>query len=71
MKPAKRQPISQAIITARTAKGLSQFDLDRSAGFALGTVAQYECGARVPSLRSAKCLAKALMISVSALADLA
>jgi transcriptional regulator with XRE-family HTH domain len=71
MKTAKRGPIGQAILTARTKRGLSQFELDHIAGFALGTTAQYECGARVPTLHSAKCLAKALDMDAAVLVELA
>lgn len=71
MKIAKPHPVAEAIRKARSKLGVTQVDLDTLAGFALGTVAQYECGARVPSLHSAKCLAKALAISPSILVDLA
>ncbi len=70
-KATKRSPMADAILRARAKRGLTQFEVDRLAGFALGTVAQYECGAREPSLHSTKSLARALAIDAASLVDLA
>ncbi len=70
-KATKRRPIAEAILRHRTERELTQFDLDRACGFALGSVAQYECGARIPSLHSTKALSRALGINASVLVNLA
>ncbi len=56
---------------SRDKLGLTQVEVDTAAGFAMGTVAHYERGGRMPGVFSAKKLADALKVGFDQLVDLA
>jgi transcriptional regulator with XRE-family HTH domain len=58
--PLDARAIGRRIRAARKALGWSLSDFSRVTGLAVGTVAAFECGARVPRLDSAIRMALAL-----------
>jgi len=54
------KPLIDALIERRRSLGLSQLDVDRRAGWAVGLCAKYECGMRTPGMIPISIWAEAL-----------
>jgi transcriptional regulator with XRE-family HTH domain len=62
-----RKTISQNLSQVRTARGLSQSDLAKSAGLMPSAIAHFESGRRLPSCENLLKLSNALEVSIDEL----
>lgn len=58
----KATTVGERIALLRKARGISQYDLDRKAGLAVGSLNHYETGRRVPDL----CVLLAIAVALQA-----